>query len=43
MIYRVIIFILLCIGFAALIRNRQNDTLVLKKQSIAEKQEKHNA
>lgn len=36
MIYRVIIFILLCIGFAALIRNRQNDTLVLKKQSIAE-------
>ncbi|MBQ8765767.1 MAG: hypothetical protein IJZ16_03085, partial [Clostridia bacterium] len=41
MIYRVIIFILLCIGFAALVKTQKDDTLVLKKQSIA--QNKRNA
>ena len=41
MIYRVIIFILLCIGLIAVVRVKKDDTLVLKKQSLA--QNKKNA
>lgn len=36
MIYRVVIFLLLCIGFFTLIKPKKDNTLVLKKQSLAQ-------